>query len=157
MIIFEKQPNPFLIRTIMAISQDKYFFLSILAASSILFVEKKLPIYSVYFILPLFLIALTRALFVSKIAIQQIFVSEHEIEITYLISNNLRKIKSEKSQLTFREIEEYHRSFQRICFMVNSKKELTQYFVGQFNSTEFDLLSRKLSEIGILKPYGHNL
>lgn len=141
----------------LALSQDKYSFLSILAVSIILFVVKTLPFYSIYFILPLFSIAVIRSIFVSKIAIQQITEIGDEVEIIYLRFNKSDTLKIEKFKLTFRDINSYRDTLDRIQFMVNSNKEFTQYFVGQFNTAEFDSLKSKLSEIGIRKPYGYNL
>ncbi|WP_283414049.1 hypothetical protein [Algoriphagus winogradskyi] len=107
-------------------------------------VEKSLPVYSLYFILPLVLVAFIRSIFVSKISVQRISDLKSNIEVTYQIFNTFSKLKCKKEHITFLDLEGYRGSFQRINFIVNSKKEFTQYFVGQFNTSEFDLLNSDL-------------
>ena len=157
MIIFEKQTKPFIVRMATALIQDLFFYLPILIVIISALVEKSLSVYSVYFFLTLFSIAVIRSIFVSKIAIQQITASEIEIELSYLRFDKPVVMEIEKVQLTFLNIQGYKGSLQRIHFITNSNKKFTQYFVGHFNTAEFDLLNSKLSEIGIRKPYGYNL
>jgi hypothetical protein len=155
MIIFQKPRKAFFTRIIEALIQDPLLYISISTTLGVFFIEKTISLSSACVILPFLLIAALHSISVSKIAIQEISISEDEIEINYLYMNKVRLIKSRKNQLTFLDINDRYQT--KILFFINSKKILVQHFRGQFKHSEFESIRRRLAELKISKPYGHNL
>jgi energy-coupling factor transporter transmembrane protein EcfT len=155
MIIFQKPRKAFFQRIIEALIQNPLLYISIWIALGVFFMEKTIPFSSAFVILPFLLVAAIHSIFVSKTAIQEISISEDEIEINYLHMNKVRLIKPRKNQLTFLDINDRYQT--KILFFINSNKILVQHFSGQYKHSEFESLRHRLAELNILKPYGYNL